>query len=299
MSASGRKPLILFFLAVFPGAMVLGPLLYFACAGHLAFHRAMDRALLICAVASLVLFRSNISLRKLWPFDSAGGMQFLWGWAAALVSAQAIIGAHLVFVNLASSHLPAGAVAARFLEALAAALIVPLLEETLFRGFFQTEMIARFGSRWGWLLTAFIFALAHFLKTPATFDHQPVHLWSGISALVAAFEAIRDQFFPATGTDFFSLTKGFNIFLLGLILGATFLRCGTLWFNAGLHGGLVFVLLLSTGLTHPVKPPPLAWVPGDIVSSPLTSVVLILLSLWLWLFYQPHFAKSGNGENAP
>jgi membrane protease YdiL (CAAX protease family) len=299
MSASGKKPLILFFLVIFIGAMAVGPLLYFAFAGHLAFHRAMDRALLICAVAALALFWSDISLRKLWPLDSAAWIQLLWGWAAALVSAQAIIGLHLVFTNFAGSHLSSGAIAARFFTALVAALIVPLLEETVFRGFLQTELVGRFGLRWGWLLGAFIFALAHFLKIPTGLDHQPVYLWSGVTAIGVAFKTVHDQFFSINGIDLFSLAKGFNIFLLGLILGATFLRCGTLWFNAGLHGGLVFALLLFTGLAHPVKPPPSAWIPGDILSSPLTSVVLILLSVWLWRFYQPHFAESGIGENAP
>ncbi|MCE0498007.1 MAG: CPBP family intramembrane metalloprotease [Methylacidiphilales bacterium] len=291
MSVPGNKPLSLFFLVIFLGAMVLGPLLYFALAGFIPFHRAMDRALLISAVAALALFWSRISLRELWPVESAAWKQLLFGWAAALVSAQALIGLDLAISGFTSSHLPVGDIMKLFLKALAAALIVPLLEETLFRGFLQTELIGRLGRRWGWLLAAAIYAVAHFLKIPSELDHQPVHLWSGITAVGSAFGTV---FYGS-----FLCVQGLNLFLIGLILGGTFLRCGTLWFNAGLHGGWIFALLVFTGLTKPAEPPAFAWLASDLPSSLLTSVVLILLSLWLWRFYQPHSGGPGIGENAP
>ena len=291
MSASGKKPLILFFLVIFLGAMVLGPLLYFALAGFYPFHRVMDRALLITAVAALGLFWSRISLRELWPLESAAWQQLLFGWAVALVSAQALIGFDLALVGFTNSHLPVGDIVKLFLKALAAALIVPLLEETVFRGFLQTELIGRLGLRLGWLLAAAIFTLAHFLKIPPELDHQSVHLWSGITAVGAACETVSHGSFLCV--------KGLNLFLIGLILGGTFLRCGTLWFNAGLHGGWIFALLLFTGLTKPAEAPAFVWLAGDLPSNPLTSVILILLSLWLVSFYQPRCVTPENGENAP
>jgi membrane protease YdiL (CAAX protease family) len=291
MSASGKKPLILFFLVIFPGAMVLGPILYFALGGHYPFHRAMDRSLLIAAIAAMAIFRSSLPLGELWPLDSAAWQQLLYGWAVALVSAQAMIGLNLACIGFTSAHLSGSAIAGRILIALAAALIVPLFEETLFRGFLQTELIARLGLRPGWLLAAAIFALAHFLTIPTSLDHQPVHPWSGITAVGVAFQSLfQGQFLSG---------KGLNLFLIGLILGATFLRCRNLWFNAGLHGGWIFALLLFNGLTRPVEPPVVGWLAGDLLSNPLTSVVLILVALWLRRFYQPHFATSGIGENAP
>lgn len=291
MSAPGKPSLILFFLVIFLGAMALGPLLYFALAGLYPFHRVMDRALLVCAIAALVLFRSRIPLRELWPLESAAWKQLLYGCAAALVSAQAMIGFNLAFTGFTSSHLPVGSIVERIFIALAAALIVPPLEETLFRGFLQAELIGRLGLRWGWLLAAAIFAVAHFLKIPAELDREPVHLWSGITAVGAAFQTVFQGSFLCG--------KGLNLFLAGLILGATFLRCGTLWFNAGLHGAWIFVFLLFTGLTRPVEEPVVPWLGGDLLSNPVTTVVLVLLSLWLWRFYQPHSAKPVIGENVP
>jgi len=291
MSAPGKPSLILFFLVIFLGAMALGPLLYFALGGHVPFHRAMDRSLLLCAVGALALIRTRIPLCALWPFDSAAWQQLLYGWAAALVSAQAMIGLNLACVGFTSAHLSGGAIASRFLIALAAAFIVPLFEETLFRGFLQVELIARLGLRPGWLLAAAIFALAHFLTIPTSLDHQPVHPWSGVTAIGVAFQSLfQGQFLSG---------KGLNLFLIGLILGATFLRCGNLWFNAGLHGGWIFALLLFNGLTRPVEPPGAGRLSGDLLSNPLTSVVLILVALWLWRYYPPHSATPGTGENAP
>jgi membrane protease YdiL (CAAX protease family) len=292
MSEPGKKPLILFFLVIFAGAMVLGPLLYFALAviWPTPFHRAMDRALLISSVGALFLFRSGIPLGKLWPLGPDAWKKLLLGWAVAIVSAQAIVGANLACVGYVSSHLPVEKIVARVFLALAAALIVPLLEETVFRGFLQTELIGRLGLRAGWLLAALIYALAHFLKIPPELDQQPVHLWSGISAFGAAFAPIDHGGFISG--------RGLNLLLIGLILGATFLRNGNLWFNAGLHGGWIFMLLLFSGLARPMEPPIVAWLPGDLLSNPVTSVVLILLSLWLWRFYQPPSIEPGTGESA-
>jgi hypothetical protein len=59
----------LFFLIVFGGAIVLGPLLYFALhpVRPQPFHRVMDRAFLISAVAALLVFWRRLDLPAWWP----------------------------------------------------------------------------------------------------------------------------------------------------------------------------------------------------------------------------------------
>jgi len=275
---------------------VLGPILYFGLAlvHPVPFHRAMDRALLISALAALGLAWSRIPLGKLWPLKSEAWMQVLLGAFIAAVTAQAMIAGDLALSGFTSTHLPAHAVMNRVLVALIAAILVPILEETLFRGFIQTELIERLGWRGGWIVAAAIYMLAHLLKIPVAFDQEPVQLWSGAPALGAAFASL-------THTDFLlaNLGKGLNLFLLGLILGGAFLRAGSLWFNAGLHGGLVFIWLLFNGLTRPVTPPYNAFFGGDILSSPVTTVVLVLLGFWLWRFYRHPSVLPETGENAP
>ena len=161
--------------------------------------------------------------------------------------------------------------------ALVAALLAPLTEETIFRGFLQTEFSRRLGLRGGWIVAALIFALAHFLKIPVALDRAPIHFWSGVTAVGAAFG-------PLLRGDFLNF-HGLNLLFIGLILGGLFWRTGRLWLNYGLHGGWIFGLLLASGLTRPA-PTASIWTGRDLLSSPLTALVLVLLGLWLWLFFR-------------
>jgi len=201
-------------------------------------------------------------------------------------------------VGFTSAHLSGNEIAGRVVLALVAALLAPPLEETIFRGFLQRELVERLGWRAGWVLAAVIFMLAHFMKIPVELDQQPVHLWSGATALGAAFANFGHDLSQPE-----NLGKAVNLFLVGLILGGVFLRSGTLWLNAGLHSGWIFGLLLFTGLTRPMDPPYVSYFGHDILSSFSTTVVLLLLGLWLWRYYRhPSILPEptpGIGANAP
>ena len=292
MSIAPKFILPVFFLTLFTGAMILGPLLDLGLAvvWPIPFHRAMDRALLISAVASLGLFWSRIPLAKLWPWNDAAWKQLLLGYFIAAVSIQAMVGAYLAVVGFTSAHLSGNEIAGRVVLALVAALLAPPLEETIFRGFLQRELVERLGWRAGWVLAAAIFMLAHFLKIPVELDRQPVHLWSGATALGAAFLPVAHGGFLCG--------RGLNLFLIGLILGGIFLRSGSLWMNAGLHSGWILALILFTGFTRPAKPPYISYFGGDILSSLLTTLVLLLLGLWLWRFYRHPCDSPASGGNA-
>jgi membrane protease YdiL (CAAX protease family) len=294
MGLPHRHRLLWFFAIVFFGSILLGPALYFAvgCFFPLPFHRAMDRALLLSSLAALAVFWPSISFAQLWPLQRRSLIQLGFGYLLALVSAQAMIGLDLAVRGFTSAHLSAQQIGARVLMALIAALLIPPLEETVFRGFLLLELAQKVGRRWGCVLAALIFMLAHFLKIPETLDHQPVHFWSGVNAL-------GDAFLPIAHGDFLG-GHGANLFLVGMILGGIFLRAGTLWINAGLHSGWIFALLLFSGLTRPLSPPnTTAFGNGDLLSTPLTSLVLILLAAWLWRYYPPRSDEPGSGESAP
>ena len=293
-----------FFLTIFVGAMILGPVLYFALGvvWPIPFHRAMDRALLITAVAALGLFGTRIPLTQLWPWNGDAWKQLLIGLFIAAVSMQAMIGAHLALAGFTSAHLSGSKAAGRVLLAFVAALLAAPLEETIFRGFVQRELMQGLGWRAGWPLAALIFMLAHFLKIPVELDREPVHLWSGVTALGAAFSRLgHDLYVPGNAG------KVVNLFLVGMVLGGIILRNRSLWLNAALHGGWIFGLLLFTGFTRPVEPPTHSYFGSDILSSPATTVVLLLLGIWLWRFYRhpsilPETASApsrGSGANAP
>ena len=273
--------------------MILGPILYYGVGVviHIPFHQAMDRALLIAAVASLGLAWSRLRLEKLWPLNGETWKHLLLGYIMAAVTAQAIIGFDLAFSGFSSTHPSTSQVLTRILVAGVAAMLVPLLEETVFRGFLQGELSEGLGWRAGWIGTAAIFALSHFLKIPHDVDQQPVYPWSGVTAVGSAFlPVIHGEFICG---------KGLNLFLLGLILGGIVLRADTLWVNAGLHSGLILAVLLFSGLTRPMEPPRVAYLGGDILSNPITSVVFVLLGLWLWRFYRHPSILPETGESAP
>jgi membrane protease YdiL (CAAX protease family) len=273
------------------GAPILGPILHEMLGDRVApFHRAMDRALLIMAVGGLVLFRSNLDLRAWWPLDRRTALINLgFGLFIALVSVQAMLGAWLVGVGAHSAHLTTPQTLRLLATALTAAVLVPLLEETLFRGFLQTTLVRRLGWTLGWIETALVYALAHFLKIPVAYDHQPVHWWTGFAALADAF--------AGAGGNLIGL-RALNLFLVGLILGGTFRRLGQLWFNYGLHGGWILGLLLASGFLRSDDPPRVAWLGGDLLGNLLTTGVLLLLGWWLWRYYPPSLTPPENGAAA-
>jgi membrane protease YdiL (CAAX protease family) len=287
-----RGPVLLyFFVVLLLGAMVLGPLLFFALQFifPVPFHRVMDRALLFSALAALALAWPRIELRSWWPLDDRAWKHALLGLAIALVSTQLILGAEMAMVGLQWASITARDEGRIILTALAAALLVPLAEETIFRGFIQTQLVRGFGVRAGWLLAGLIFMLAHFIKIPVDLDHAPVHLWSGVTAVGAAFRpVVHGQFLSG---------RGLNLLLIGLLLGGAFLRSGMLWVNYGLHGGWILALLLTSGLTRQITTN--SFWSGDLLSSPLTSVVLVLLGFWLWLFFLRPSSEPEPGANAP
>jgi membrane protease YdiL (CAAX protease family) len=291
-----RGILLRFFLTLFLGAMVLGPLLYLALGGAFPFHRVMNRALLISALAALGWAWPQLPLRAWWPLHRGAAGQVLLGLLIALVSLQTILGLEIGLGGLTWAVITPHDRARIVFTALVAALLVPPTEETIFRGFLQTEFSRRLGLRAGWIAAALIFALAHFLKIPVALDHEPVHAWSGVTAVGTAFGPLLHGAF-LNG-------HGLNLLLIGLILGGLFWRTGMLWLNYGLHGGWILGLLLASGLTRPA-PTVSIWTGRDLLSSPLTSLVLVLLGFWLWLFFRrppPEPERppaSGPGANAP
>jgi membrane protease YdiL (CAAX protease family) len=279
----GKLVLPVFFAVIVLGAMVLGPVIYFAMQPiwpAFPFHRAMDRALLLSAVLALGLCGPRIDWRTLWPWNGEAWKQALLGLLMAFVAFQALMGFDLAAAGFHSAGLSTGKVWARVGMALVAAVIVAPVEETIFRGFLQREFTRGLGWRAGWILAALVYALAHFLTT-SELDKAPVHWWSGVTAWPAMFaQAGADLTSPE------NVVKALNLFLLGLVLGGLFLRAESLWANAGLHAGLIFGLLLFTGLTRPDEPPRVAWLGGNILSSSVTTVVILALGLWIWRFYR-------------
>ena len=137
------------------------------------------------------------------------------------------------------------------------------------------------------------FMLAHFVKIPTELDHQPVHLWSGVSAVGAAFLPVGStaNLLAGEGIELVSPRAGAWRSLFTFRLALVERRFAWRLDSADACFSLPV-------LCAPLDHPNVEFFGTDILSSPLTSVVLILLGLWLWRFYQPYSTKPETGENA-
>jgi len=272
-------------------AELLSPWAFFALAPlHVPFHRVVDRALMIAVLAAALCSGRGLPWCAWWSWDRDTWKQLLLGYFIAFVSVQAIVGFIVAAAGLDWAS-PMPHTSSILATALLAALVVPLLEETFFRGFVQTRLVARCGAAAGIPLTAMIYALAHFIKVPTGIDTEPVRWSSG-------FHAFGQAVLPLLHGDFLA-GRGLNLLILGLILGLVFLRSGRLWIGYALHGGFIVALLTVPKVTQPQSPPRVAWLAGDLISNPLTTVVLLLLLCWLWFFYRAPWVSPETGPNAP
>jgi membrane protease YdiL (CAAX protease family) len=278
MMLPSRYVLPVFLLIVFLGPVVLAPILNLALEPFgIPFHRVMSRALLFSALGALIIFRRHLHLGRWWPLGHIAFRQMARGFLLALISSLAMILFYFISCGFQAAEIPFRRAALSIFVALIAALIVPTLEETIFRGFLITILVATTGRWAGWFLAALIFSVAHFLRVPPG-TAGPVHWWSGATGMLSIFTNLAHGDF-LTG-------RGLNLFLAGLVLGGIFLRSGTLWTTAALHSGWIFILMSFTALTRSLNPPRVPGFGRDLLSSPLTSAVLLVLGICLWRFYR-------------
>jgi uncharacterized protein len=157
-------------------------------------------------------------------------------------------------------------------RSLAPALVVPLVEEWLFRGVllglwlrFSKPLTACIG-------TSLIFAFIHFLKLPVEAEMaQP-------TSLLAGFVLLGKLLWHFTEPLFF-IADFTTLFVLGMILAHARLRTGALWFSLGLHAGWImafkgFNLSFSPVLNHPLHP----WWVGETLRSGLLPLLTLSLT---------------------
>lgn len=111
------------------------------------------------------------------------------------------------------------------------ALVVPLIEETLFRGLFLGVLLRSNRPLAATLVSAGIFSIVHFLKAPEQ-TNTAVNWASGFVSLAHSFDQFREPMLVLAGFA--------TLFLIGWILADTRLRTQSLWLPIGLHGGWIF-----------------------------------------------------------
>lgn len=196
------------------------------------FETFFHRALLIAAVVLLWPFLRLSKVRSRADLGLAANPR--WGrdaFAGALLATIPLLccGALLIALDIYSfRHNFAWA---RFGKMLVAAVTVPFIEETFFRGI-VLGVLLKAGRRYVAILaTSVIFSVVHFLKAPER--TSTIVTWtSGWNSIAHSFE----QFGDAT-----MLIAAFTtLFLIGWILADARVLTRSLWLPIGLHAGWIF-----------------------------------------------------------
>ena len=121
------------------------------------------------------------------------------------------------------------------------ALVVPMLEEPLFRGLFLGVLLRGLRTRPATLLSAAIFSIVHFLKAPDE-TVATVQWYSGFVSLSHSFDQFREPMLVLAGFT--------TLFVIGVILAYARLRTQSLWAPIGLHAGWILASMVFAKLAR-------------------------------------------------
>lgn len=275
----------------------------FASVANQPFHRYLNRCMILLALAGLwpLLRLAGGSFRLvLRPVPRAQlGREWLLGATFGIATLAAVVllavGAGARDWNLEHTPYEFGR---RFTGALAAALVVGLLEEMLFRGGLFAALRRSCSFSAAACFSSFIYALTHFLARPI----NPLYI-DGLSG----FHALS-QMLAGFG-DISALVPGlFNLFLLGWLLAWLFERTGSLACSIGLHFAMVLFMKTYGFITQPQPGASLRiWGSHRIVDGWMSGALLLLLTgVALWWFRESrqtsedtiHSPSCGRPESA-
>lgn len=128
-----------------------------------------------------------------------------------------------------------GSILSAFFGGLAGAMIIALLEETVFRVLIFRSIYTAWGLSWGIILTSAFFAYKHFKVPGSVFDNIPgglCHAEWYTGFLVAWYDSVG-VFINFNAATFSALTA------FGAVLAVFYAKTRTLWSAIGFHAGIV------------------------------------------------------------
>jgi len=242
------------------------------------FQKYFNRSALVAALVLLKPLVGALGLRgwrpPLFARDTHWARRMVLGVALGAGAMAVLAGVYL----WAGAYVWKGEVSWREVGAvLASAVVVGVLEESVFRGVLGGLVERGMGvgreGRALWV-TSGLFAALHFLKPDPSLVVGEVFWWSGFALLPHLFH----QF-----TQPLLLLGGFGTLLVfGLLLGLAARRTGSLWMSIGLHGGLVLVKgLFSKGADRAMEWWP--WSGPELQVGLLPVLVLFLVLGLVWV----------------
>ena len=160
-------------------------------------------------------------------------------------------------------------------KAVAAAAVVPLIEETFFRGLILGILLKSGRRAFAVVVSAALYSIVHFLKAP---EHtSTIVSWtSGFNSIAHAFVQFTDPILVAAGFT--------TLFLIGWILADMRLRTRSLWLPIGLHAGWI----LTAGVFNKVARRDLVVLPWlgknlliGIIPLAVAGITWFIVRLWL------------------
>ena len=296
MYRHGMRPLralVIYVIVVFLGGALLAPWLWrlaqtaatsFPHIANSPFHRFVDRALLILAVAGLwPLLRALgvTSLRETGLTSPRGQWKKLGGgllFGCVIIAIDA--GAAMVWGGRTPAPgLTAHKIVGTIFGATGTAVAVAFIEEILFRGGIFGGLRKTFYWPLALAISSIIYALVHFLQRADI--PGPVAWNSGLVLLLRMLGGFAD--FQALVPSFFSLL------LAGILLGLAYQRTGNLYFSIGLHGGWILCLKIYGALTADTTRAGAGfWGAGKLIDGWLAFLVLLAaLLVFKWLPMAP------------
>lgn len=243
------------------------------------FEKFFHRALLVAAVLLLWPFLRSLRIKswrdlglapnRHWSRDLTYGILF------AIIPLLCCGAALLLFhgYSLRNSIRWSG-----FGGVIAASIVVPPVEELLFRGLILGILLRSAPRILAILFTSALFSILHFLKTPEGAVTN-VSWASGFVSMAHSFDQFREPMLVAAGFT--------TLFLLGWILADARVRTQSLWLPIGLHAGWIFASGLFSKVARP-EAIALPWLGKNLLIGivPLSLGLLTWLLLRTWLKYE-------------
>ena len=287
------RALVIYLVVVFLGGALLAPWLYrlaqtvapsFLYLAQVPFHRFVDCALLILALVGL------------WPLLRAFGVtsgreiglvpphgqwkKFSGGMLLGFVTLAAVAGTALGSGDRTlAQDLTAHKIVGTIFNAFAAAVVVAVLEEILFRGGIFGGLRRTFYWPLALAASSLIYAFVHFLQRP---ELTGAVAWnSGLVLLPRMLGGFA---------DFHALVPGFfSLLFAGVLLGVAYQRPGNLYFSIGLHASWIFWLKIYGAFTADTRhAADWFWGTGKLIDGWLAFLVLaVTLAVLKFMLLKP------------